>query len=77
MKNYPRKFIYYVGDVPKEYKQWVTDNKDRFKNWKTKPYFIEANKGVITPTMNDDVILKSRYNNITFQKNIKVREGEL
>ena len=37
----------YVGDVPKEYKQWLTDNKDRFKNWKTKPYFIEENKKVI------------------------------
>lgn len=33
----------YVGDVPGNYKQWVTDNKDRFKNWKTKPYFIEGN----------------------------------
>lgn len=33
----------YVGDVPSNYKQWVTDNKDRFKNWKTKPYFIEGN----------------------------------
>ena len=32
----------YVGDVPNNYKQWVTDNKDRFKNWKTKPYFIEG-----------------------------------
>ena len=37
----------YVGDVPSNYKQWVTDNKDRFKNWKTKPYFIEENKKVI------------------------------
>ena len=45
----------YISDVPKEYKQWITDNKDRFKNWKTKPYFIEANKGVIAPTMNDDI----------------------
>lgn len=34
----------YISDVPKEYKQWITDNKDRFKNWKTKPYFIEANR---------------------------------
>lgn len=34
----------YVDDVPSNYKQWVTDNKDRFKNWKTKPYFIEANR---------------------------------
>ena len=30
--------------MPSNYKQWVTDNKDRFKNWKTKPYFIEANR---------------------------------
>lgn len=37
----------YVGDVPSNYKQWVTDNKDRFKNWKTKPYFIEENKKAI------------------------------
>ena len=37
----------YVGDVPNNYKKWVTDNKDRFKNWKTKPYFIEENKKVI------------------------------
>ena len=34
----------YVAEVPNNYKQWVADNKDRFKNWKTKPYFIEANK---------------------------------
>ena len=34
----------YVAEVPNNYKQWVTDNKDRFKNWKTKPYFIEANE---------------------------------
>ena len=34
----------YVAEVPNNYKQWVTDNKDRFKNWKTKPYFIEANR---------------------------------
>ena len=34
----------YVAEVPNNYKQWVDDNKDRFKNWKTKPYFIEANK---------------------------------
>ena len=37
----------YVADVPSNYKQWVTDNKDRFKNWKTKPYFIEENKKAI------------------------------
>lgn len=65
----------YISDVPKEYKQWVTDNKDRFKNWKTKPYFIEANKGVIAPTMNDDIILKSRYNNITFSEKYKGKKG--
>ncbi len=65
----------YISDVPKEYKQWITDNKDRFKNWKTKPYFIEANKGVIAPTMNDDIILKSRYNNITFSEKYKGKRG--
>ena len=41
----------YVGDVPSNYKQWVTDNKDRFKKWKTKPYFIEANKGLVTSNL--------------------------
>ena len=41
----------YVGDVSNNYKQWVTDNKDRFKNWKTKPYFIEANKGLVTSNL--------------------------
>jgi len=65
----------YISDVPSNYKQWVTDNKDRFKNWKTKPYFIEANKGVIAPTMNDDIILKSRYNNITFSEKYKGKRG--
>nr|DAU32140.1 MAG TPA: hypothetical protein [Caudoviricetes sp.] len=65
----------YISDVPKEYKQWITDNKDRFKNWKTKPYFIEANKGVVAPTMNDDIILKSRYNNITFSEKYKAKRG--
>ena len=34
----------YVAEVPNNYKKWVTDSKDRFKNWKTKPYFIEANR---------------------------------
>ena len=38
----------YVAEVPNNYKQWLTNNKDRFKNWKTKPYFIEANKGLVT-----------------------------
>ena len=37
----------YVAEVPNNYKQWLTNNKDRFKNWKTKPYFIEENKKVI------------------------------
>lgn len=41
----------YVAEVPNNYKQWVTDNKDRFKNWKTKPYFIEANKGLVTSNL--------------------------
>lgn len=40
----PESSTNYIGDVPSNYKQWVTDNKDRFKNWKTKPYFIEANR---------------------------------
>ena len=40
----PKSSSNYVAEVPNNYKQWVTDNKDRFKNWKTKPYFIEANK---------------------------------
>lgn len=39
----PESSTNYIGDVPSNYKQWVTDNKDRFKNWKTKPYFIEGN----------------------------------
>ncbi len=43
----------YVAEVPNNYKQWVADNKDRFKNWKTKPYFIEANK---TPADNTNKI---------------------
>ena len=41
----------YVAEVPNNYKQWVTDNKDRFKNWKTKPYFIEANKRLVTSNL--------------------------
>ena len=43
----PESSTNYVEDVPSNYKQWVTDNKDRFKNWKTKPYFIEENKKAI------------------------------
>ncbi|MFC2496886.1 hypothetical protein [Capnocytophaga granulosa] len=39
----PESSTNYIDDVPSNYKQWVTDNKDRFKNWKTKPYFIEGN----------------------------------
>lgn len=56
----------YVSDVPSNYKQWVTDNKDRFKNWKTKPYFIEANRN------DKDILQKLLEVSKPFQKNTYV-----
>ena len=56
----------YVDDVPSNYKQWVTDNKDRFKNWKTKPYFIEANRN------DKDILQKLLEVSKSFQKSTYV-----
>ena len=56
----------YVDDVPSNYKQWVTDNKDRFKNWKTKPYFIEANRN------DKDILQKLLEVSQSFQKSTYV-----
>lgn len=67
----------YVGDVPSNYKQWVTDNKDRFKNWKTKPYFIEANKGMLASTISNEIVLKKRYSGISFSEHYKSKNGGL
>ena len=67
----------YVGDVPSNYKQWVIDNKDRFKNWKTKPYFIEANKDMLASTRNNEIVLRKRYKDITFSEYYKSKNGGL
>lgn len=32
-----------VVDVPQGYNEWIDQNKDRVKGWKTKPYFIQDN----------------------------------
>ena len=64
----------YVGDVPSNYKQWVTDNKDRFKNWKTKPYFIEENSKIAEATAiatSAPIVLRKRYKDITFSEYYK------
>ena len=70
----------YVGDVPSNYKQWVTDNKDRFKNWKTKPYFIEENSKIAEATSiatSAPIVLRKRYKDITFSEYYKSKTGGL
>ena len=67
----------YVAEVPNNYKQWVTDNKDRFNNWKTKPYFIEANKDMLASTTNNEIVLRKRYKDITFSEYYKSKNGGL
>lgn len=70
----------YVAEVPKNYKQWVTDNKDRFKNWKTKPYFIEENSKVAGTTIiaaSSPIVLRKRYKDITFSEYYKSKNGGL
>ena len=62
----PESSTNYIGDVPSNYKQWVTDNKDRFKNWKTKPYFIEANRN------DKDILQKLLEVSKSFQKSTYV-----
>jgi len=32
-----------VKEVPKDFKKWVNDNKERSKNWKNQPYFVKDN----------------------------------
>lgn len=70
----------YVAEVPNNYKQWVTDNKDRFKNWKTKPYFIEENSKVARTTIiaaSSPIVLRKRYKDITFSEYYKSKNGGL
>lgn len=70
----------YVAEVPNNYKQWVTDNKVRFKNWKTKPYFIEENSKVAGTTIiaaSSLIVLRKRYKDITFSEYYKSKNGGL
>ena len=70
----------YVAEVPNNYKQWVTDNKDRFKNWKTRPYFIEENSKVAGTTIiaaSSLIVLRKRYKDITFSEYYKSKNGGL
>lgn len=70
----------YVAEVPNNYKQWVTNNKDRFKNWKTKPYFIEENSKVAGTTIiaaSSLIVLRKRYKDITFSEYYKSKNGGL
>ena len=70
----------YVAEVPNNYKQWVADNKDRFKNWKTKPYFIEENSKVAETTIiaaSSPIVLRKRYKDITFSEYYKSKNGGL
>lgn len=32
-----------VRDVPKEYNQWISDNRERAKGWENMPYFVKDN----------------------------------
>ena len=38
----------YVGELPKSFKDWYDDNKERISRSKTTPYFIEDNKKLIS-----------------------------
>lgn len=70
----------YVAEVPNNYKQWLTNNKDRFKNWKTKPYFIEENSKVAGTTIiaaSSPIVLRKRYKDITFSEYYKSKNGGL
>jgi hypothetical protein len=70
----------YVAEVPNNYKQWVADNKDRFKNWKTKPYFIEENSKIAGTTIiaaSSLIVLRKRYKDITFSEYYKSKNGGL
>ena len=70
----------YVAEVPNNYKQWVTDDKDRFKNWKTKPYFIEENtkiSGATAIATSSSIVLRKRYKDITFSEYYKSKNGGL
>lgn len=64
----------YVGDVPGNYKQWVTDNKDRFKNWKTKPYFIGENANIYPLKKEGKVTLAKNYDRNDFKRNKEVAD---
>ena len=70
----------YVAEVPNNYKQWVTDNKDRFKNWKTRPYFIEENSKIAGTSIiaaSSLIVLRKRYKDITFSEYYKSKNGGL
>ncbi len=70
----------YVAEVPNNYKQWLTNNKDRFKNWKTRPYFIEENSKVAGTTIiaaSSLIVLRKRYKDITFSEYYKSKNGGL
>ena len=36
-----------VGSVPESFKQWVVDNSEKAKTWKSLPYFMQDNKQII------------------------------
>lgn len=36
-----------VKEIPAASKKWIADNADRMKGWKSKPYWVEANKSVV------------------------------
>lgn len=35
--------VKYLDKIPKDAQQWLTENEDRIKGWKNKPYFIKFN----------------------------------
>jgi hypothetical protein len=35
--------IHYIKDVPDDFNNWVVENTERAKGWKSQPYFIRDN----------------------------------
>nr|WP_018675738.1 hypothetical protein [Riemerella columbina] len=50
----------YIGEPPKHFDKWVSQNKERFKNWKHKPEWWEKNKGMIENSEIKGLMLKAK-----------------
>lgn len=75
----------YVKDVPKEFEEWVKDNKQRIDNAKTLPYFLSDNKrrvdALLSNTSNTEATIKRVSQTDTSRKSLtdeqKIRKDEI